>query len=277
MSGRGRRWTLGVLLAAVLVGPAAAAELTLAITPQFEQRRLVETWRPIVAELERRTGHSIRLITTLQVSDFEAEFIGGAFDLAYVNPWFALKGAKANAWVPLVRDRVPVRGAVIVRRGGPVRTPGELAGRSFACPSLNALGGCLLVRAELKARFGVEVAAASVKTVSNVLLHVAKGLADGGGIPDRALALAEPEVRDHVEVLHTTRGVPAHPIMAHRRVAPETREELQTALLDLAATEEGRALFAKIPMMEPVSASAEEYAILDTLGLDAWSSTPGAE
>jgi phosphonate transport system substrate-binding protein len=264
---------LSALLVAALVWPparAAAAEFTLGIVPQYEQRKLFEIWRPIADELERRTGHRFKLETTLGVREFEKEFMRGGFDFVYMNPYFVGKFARGLGYEPLVRDRALVRGVVVVRKGGPLRTPKDVSEKAVAFPTPNALAGCMLMKAELKAQFGVNVHPVYVTTVSNVLLHVAKGMVDAGGVPDKTLPLADPAVRERLEILHTTRAIPGHPLAAHPRVPAEVREQVRAAMLALAATAEGKALLLRVPIKELAPATLAEYAFLGTLGLEEW-------
>lgn len=267
-----RRVLLAASLVALLLAPAAprGAEYSLAIVPQFEKRKLFESWRPIASELERRTGHRIRLITTLGVVEFEAEYLRGTYDLVYMNPYFIAKTLKTIGYVPLVRDAVPVSGILIVRKGGDVRTPRDLDGKPVAFPTPNAVGASMVMRAELKQRFGVEVAPVYVRSVSNVALHVAKGLTDAGGVPEKGFPLVEEAVRGRLEIIHRTQPAMAHAIAAHPRVPAEVREAVRRAFLDLAATEEGKALLARIPMRTPIAATVEDYAGIARMGLDAW-------
>lgn len=246
------------------------AEYTLAVVPRFEQRRLLETWRPIAAELERRTGHRIRIVSSIAVQDFEGEFTKGRWDLVYMNPYMIARTRRTLGYVPLVRDRAPTRGVVIVRKGSPLRKLQDLAGKQVAFPAPNAVGGCMLIRAELAERFGLDVQPVFAKTASNVVLLVAKGLADAGGVPAGALKLADPALRERLEVIHATRDVPSSPIAAHPRIPAEERERIRGALLELAATDAGRALFARVPMEDPVPAGIEEYAAMERWGLERW-------
>lgn len=259
-----------VLGAVVAPATAPAADYTLAITPQFEQRKLFESWRPIADELERRTGHRFSLLTTLSTREFEREFLGGGFDFAFVNPYFVAKTQRTLGYVPLVRDRVLVQGILVARKGGAIRSPGDLKGKRVAFPTPNAVGACMLVRAELRSRFGVEVEPVFVKTVSNVALHVAKGLVDAGGLPDKALALLDPAVVERLEILLRVPPVVPHAVAAHSRVPVADREAVRKALLDLAATDAGKALLAKVPMKEAVAATQEEYAAVGKMGLERW-------
>lgn len=272
------RRRLGRVLAAALCAlaasgapaPAAAAEYTLGVVPPFEARKLFEIWRPIALALERRTGHTFRLVTTLPMKEFEQEYLRGRFDFVYMNPYFVARTARTVGYLPLVRDRLDVRGALVVRKGGPYRSPRDLAGKRVAFHGVNAAGACLLMRAELKDQFGVEVRPVYVRTAPNAALHVAKGLVDAAGVPDQALPLLDRALRDQLEVLHRTAWLPALPLAAHPRVPAADRERVRGALLELGATEEGRALLAKVPLWEPVAATMEEYLAIERLGLDAW-------
>jgi phosphonate transport system substrate-binding protein len=260
---------LAAALAAVPLRP-AAAEYALGVVPQFEQRKLHEIWRPIADELERRTGLAIKLNTTLKVSEFEAEFQRGAFDLVYMNPYFVAKTSKTLGYVPLLKDAVPMRGILVVLKGGPFSRPEQLAGKRVAFPTPNAPVGCMLLRAELKQKVGIDVEPVWARTAANVYLQVAKGMVDAGGAPDKTLQAQAPEIRDLLQVVYTTQPMAPHPIAVHPRVPAGDREKLRAALLALAETPEGRALLARIPMKEPVAATAEEYAALASRGLDAW-------
>ena len=260
--------TAGLLVSAAVPARVHATEYSFGIVPQFEQRKLYAIWNPIVEELERRTGLKFKLVTTLQVPAFEQEFLKGGFDFVYMNPYFVIKTATTLGYIPLVRDKVPMRGILVVPRDGPVRTVKDLDGKKVAFPTPNAPVGCLLMKVELKRQFGVTVEPLYVKTASNTYLHVAKGLAAAGGAPDKTFASQDAALKDALRVIHTTQPLPPHPVAAHPRVSGADREKVRKALLDMAAEAAGRELLAKVPMKETVSASLEEYQAMTGLGLD---------
>jgi len=49
----------------------APREYIFGVTPQFPQGKLYAIWKPIIDELEKKTGLSFRLVTTLKINDFE--------------------------------------------------------------------------------------------------------------------------------------------------------------------------------------------------------------
>jgi phosphonate transport system substrate-binding protein len=240
----------------------------LGVVPQFEQRKLYAIWKPIIAELEKMTGLSIKLVTTLRINDFEKEYMAEKFDFAYMNPYFIVRGVKPGTYIPLVRDNKPHRGIVVVRKDGFIGKVADLEGKTVAFPTPNAIGATLMTRSELERKYGVKVVPLYVKSHSSVYLHVAKGLAAGGGGVLKTLQEQDAAVRDLLSVLYTTEAMPNLPVAANRRVAADVREKVRRAFLALGKTEEGRALLAQVPITEIVPASLDEYLVIDTWGLE---------
>lgn len=263
----------GLLLALLLVRPAAASpegELTFGVVPQFEQRKLFAIWKPIVDELRRRSGVDIRLAVTLTVPAFEAALDKGSFDLVYANPYHILRVSDSQGYIPLVRDQEALRGILVVRRDSPLRELRELAGKTLAVPSPNAVGASLLLRADLERLYGVRMTMVNVRTHSSVYLNVLNGLTEAGGGVEKTLAEQDPAIQDGLRILYTTRSMPSHPVAAHPRVKPEIRERLRKALFELAATPAGAALLAEVPMHAPVAASLDDYLPMRQWGLDSY-------
>lgn len=259
------------LLAGLLVSVAAGAEtFSLGVVPQFESRKMIAIWQPIADELEKRTGYRIDLQIPLTVSDFERELEYGTYDIVYANPYHILRVIRTQNYVPMVRDKLPLRGILVVRKDSPVRSPKELDGKTLAVPSPNALGASLLLRADLEHLFGVKMQMLNVKTHSSVYLNVLNELAAAGGGVEKTFEEQDAPVRDALRVLYTTRDMPSHPIAAHPRIGRAARERIQQALLDMAATPAGKRLYEEIPMKEPALATIDEYRTMIKWGLEAY-------
>jgi phosphonate transport system substrate-binding protein len=249
--------------------PAATAEdYTFGVVPQFEQRKLYAIWKPIVDELHRRTGLSFKLVTTLQVQDFEKEFAKGSFDFVYVNPYHVLQARKSQGYLPLVCDRARLRGILVVKKDGPVRTVHDLNGKTVAFPSPNALGASLLMRADLEKIHHVSVTPLYVKTHSSVYLHVARGLTAAGGGVEKTLQEQPAAIRDALRVLYTTRAMPSHPVAVHSRVKRGDAEKVRLALLAMGGDPVGRVLLSKVPIKEVVSVGMDAYLPMSDWGLE---------
>jgi phosphonate transport system substrate-binding protein len=270
------------LVAAVLPGVRAAEPVasatpvySLGVVPQFEQRKLYATWKPIVDDLERRTGLHFNLVTTLKIQDFEKAFARGEFDFAYVNPYHVIQVREAQGYIPLVADRVPLRGILVVRKDGPIRAPADLDGKTVAFPSPNALGASLLVRSALDQVHHVRVKPLYVKTHSSVYLHVAKDLAAAGGGVEKTLQEQDESLRAQLRVIYTTRSCPSHPIAAHPRVSPGVRNEVRKALFAMGETAEGKEMLSKVPVSQFIPVTYDDYTIMRGWNLDKyWQTIP---
>lgn len=250
------------------VSGARAEEYVFGVVPQFEQRKLYAIWKPVIEELEKRTGLSLKMATTVKIQDFEKEYIKGNFDFVYMNPYFMVVGEEAGRYVPLVRDKAALRGILVVRKDSPIKKISDLNGKVVAFPTPNAIGASLLMRADLERLFSTFVKPVYVKTHSSVYLHVVQGLAAAGGGVEKTLQEQAEAVRGALRVLYTTRDMPSHPIAAHPRVKIDDREKVRRALLDMAETEQGRKLLSEIPIRKLTSASMDDYTHMLKWGLD---------
>lgn len=261
-----------VLLAALFAlcwAPAALAEtFTFGVVPQFEQRRLFATWRPMLDYLERETGHRFVFVTAPTITDFDRKYNAGEFDFAYMNPYYMV--SSPQRYLPLVRDRSPLYGVLVARKDGAIHSPADLQGKEVAYPAPNALGASLLMRADLDQLFHVKTIPRYTQSHSSVYLLVAQGIAAAGGGVVKTLEEQKPEVRDALKVIYQTRSMPSHPMVAHERVPPAVRDAVRNAILRLPSTPEGRALLAPIPMPAPVAASQADYEPMRAWGLDAY-------
>lgn len=266
----------GLLLIMAVVSTATGAEsresmppvYRFGVVPQFEQRKLYATWKPIVDELERRTGLRFSLVTTLKIQDFEKAFFQEEFDFVYVNPYHVVQRSATPAYLPLLADQTPLRGIVVVRRDGPIQTLDALNGQKMAFPSANALGSSLMVRSDLEQIHHLRVEPLYVKTHSSVYLHVAKGLVAAGGGVEKTLREQDQTLQEQLRVIYTTRPCPSHPIAAHDRVPQEIRERVRAALIALAESPEGRQMLARVPVTRFVPASYQDYKALLGWGLE---------
>jgi phosphonate transport system substrate-binding protein len=124
------------------------------------------------------------------------------------------------------------------------------------------------MRGDLENIFHITMIPLNVKTHTSVYLNVATGAADAGGGVQKTFDQLDPSVRDSLRILYTTRSIPSHPVSAHPRVPEPAREAIRKALLEMAATPEGRALLVDIPMTRPVAASIEDYLTMKNWGLE---------
>jgi phosphonate transport system substrate-binding protein len=249
--------------------PAVETRYSFGVVPQFEQRKLFRIWRPILDELEHRTGFAFDLVGSPKIPVFEQKYLVGVYDFVYMNPYHLVMAHDAQGYLPLVRDGGRLlKGILVVLKSSQIKRVHELDGKRLAFPSANALGASLLMRTELAKLHGVEVLPHYVQTHSSVYLHVALGLNPAGGGVLSTLRSQKPEIKDKLRILYETRSVKPHPISAHPRIPEEHREKVRRALLAMAQTEKGAELLAKIPMGKAMASKLEDYIPMRAWGLD---------
>jgi len=266
-------WMFGVMISAAVffmsIPAGAQTVYSFGVVPQFEPRKLAAIWKPILKELEERSGLKFKMVGSPDIASFEATVMEERFDFAYMNPYHAMRAAEKLGYEPLVRDGQRfLYGILVVQNGSPIKDVRELNGRDIAFPAPNALAASLLMRTDLTSLHGIQINPVYVQTHSSVYLHVAKGLTVAGGGVMSTLKRQGPEIRSNLRILYKTRSMQPHPVTAHPRVPKEHRELVRRTFLELAKSAEGAALLAKVPMRKPVVASANDYLMLKGWGLE---------
>ncbi len=269
---------LVMLLMMAMAGLAMAEEIhTFGVAPQFEQRKLFAIWKPVMDELEKRTGARFKFMSTFSVPEFEQAVSKGAYDFIYVNPYHFYKERTHQGYVALVRDRTPLRGIVVVRQDSPIKTIKDLDGKTLAVPSPNAIGASMLPRAELERNHAVRMAMVHAKSHSSAYLHAIQKLADAAGGVEKTLLEQDKAIQDALRIVFRTRDFPSHPIAAHPRVPESMQNKVRQAFLDISASPQGEGLLGDIPMSQAVPASFKDYQVFQSLNLDAYWTDPSAK
>ena len=136
------------LILLTLSAPLSASEssakrtYTVGIVPQFDSRKIHTIWRPILDEIQAKTGYRFVLRGSPSIPNFEREFLNGAFDFAYMNPYHVIKGYENQGYVPLVRDhQQSLYGIIVVRADSPIKTAKELDDKIIALSLCGGLNG----------------------------------------------------------------------------------------------------------------------------------------
>jgi phosphonate transport system substrate-binding protein len=260
------------LLCAILFSPFGVAQAetsySFGVVPQFEARELAAVWTPILEQVSQRSGLKLTMKGAPRIPDFEASFQVGEFDFAYMNPYHAVIAAKKQGYIPLLRDATPLYGVLAVAKDSPYKTAKDLDGKKISFPAPNALGASLLMRADLDTLFKIKFTPLYAQTHTSAYLNTALGVSDASGGIKATFDRQKSDLRDNLRILYETRKSPPHPVVAHPRVPKADQLRVKNAFLELAATAEGAALLAKVPILQAVPASKEEYAQLAKWNLE---------
>ena len=269
------KW-LALLMIVVLLTSGLAANATQAkeprvytvgVVPQFDSRRILAIWRPILDALEQRSGIQFRLVGSASIPIFEQEFQSGKFDFAYMNPYHMLIAHNSQGYRPLLRDHSnQLQGILVVRKDSLITELSQLQGQYIAFPAPNALGASLMIRAELQER--LDLKPRYVKSHTSVYLNVITGTVVAGGGVEKTLSQQSEEIREQLRIIYRTAGVATHPIAVHPRVSRRVAEQVQQMILDIAETEKGKEMLMQIPMKQVGITTADDYIPLKKMGLE---------
>lgn len=242
---------------------------TVGVVPQFDARKIYAVWRPILNELQQRTGLTFLLKGASTIPQFEVEFAQGDFDFVYMNPFHILTANKKQGYVPLLRDvGRKLYGIVVVRKDSPIKSMEDLQGKVVAFPAPNALGASLMIRADLVNKYKVSIKDKYVNTHSSVYLNVALDTVDAGGGVNKTFMQQKSEIRAVLRILYETERVSSHPISVHPRVAKKVVQQVKMAFLAMGEAVSSKKMLAKIPIREIGSAEMDDYAAIKKLGLN---------
>ena len=210
-----------------------ASPLTFGVVPQQNAIRTAQIWGPLLTELEQQTGVDLILKTAPNIPEFEAALARQEYDIAYMNPYhFTVFHERSGYQAMVHRGGKGIRGVIVTAKGSPITYLRQLDGLQMAFPAPAAFAATLLTQAEM-AEAGAVATPKYTSSHDSVYRAVATGLIQAGGGIGRTLAAADPEVREKLQVLHTTREYTPHAI-ANLASLPETLvEQVTHALLQI--------------------------------------------
>jgi phosphonate transport system substrate-binding protein len=248
---------------------AVSQTFTISVVPQFTPVDIGLRWMPLLQRLEAETGYRFQLRLFEKIPKFETDFLSGAPDLVYLNPYHMIMAAKAHGYAPLVRGAEPLVGILVADRNGPIQKLEDLNDRKLAFPAPNAFGASLYLRALLHEKAGLRFDSVYVGSHQNVYRHVLIGDAAAGGGINATLEKEPASLQARLRVLFTTPGVAPHPLAAHPRVPQAAQNRIRAALLKFEQDPADRKLLAAVELDKAVSADfTRDYLPLERLKLE---------
>ena len=257
-----------VLLLLAAAPNARAERLDFGIVPQQSATKLATLWTPIIEFINERTGLDIRFATAPNIPEFERRLAKGKYQLAYMNPYHFVVFNESPGYRAIAHAKDKrIKGIMVVRKDSTIESLGELAGRSLAFPSPAAFAASILTRAELAAQ-SIAFEPVYVSSHDSVYRSVAKGLFPAGGGIVRTFKNLEPEIRDQLRILWTSRGFTPHAVASHPGLDAEHRRRIGEALLAMDSDEHGRQLLQAIKLSGFEAAEDADWDDVRALKLD---------
>jgi len=239
---------------------AARAEgYSFGIGPQQSATELAKRWVPIIRYLSEKSHVPLQFETAKDIPAFQAQMKAGAFDFAFINPYHYVIFHKVVGYNAFAREKAgTLVGILVVKKDNPIQSMAQLSGSTIAFPSANAIAATWLPMQMLKARH-IEVIPRYVNTMDSVYLSVAKGLFPAGGGEMRTFGTIDPEVKNQLRVLWTSKALPPFTFAAHPRVPKGVVEKVQKAIAEMEQNPQGRELLKVINFKGIEAASDEDY------------------
>lgn len=245
-----------------------AETLTFGIVPQQSAQKLARNWGPVCAYLSVKTGMDIRFATAPDIPEFERRLADGQYDIAYMNPYHYTVFCRQPGYIAFAKQKDKfISGIIVARKDAPFRDCHELAGQTLVFPSPAAFAASILTRAHFL-KSGIPIIPKYVKSHDSVYYNVAKGLFAAGGGVKRTLMNTDPDVRDQLKIIWTTKEYTSHAIAAHPRVAPALRDRVLAALLMMNENQGARPLLKAINFKGFAAAADSDWDDVRALEID---------
>jgi len=247
-----------LFLTILLISPLKADEnkvFTFGVVPQQSASKLAKTWGPLMAKITKETGIALRFATAPNIPEFEKRLLAGEYDFAYMNPYHYEVFSKDPGYTAIAKARdKKITGILITRKDSDISDLAQLQDMTLAFPSPAAFAASILPRAEFKNN-GISIKTRYVSSHDSVYRGVANGLFPAGGGITRTFNAVDPEIHDQLKILWTSNGYTPHAIASHPSVDAQVAKNVQSALVSIDATDEGK------KMLEPLKIKGWQMAI----------------
>ena len=243
-----RRLARAGLLALLLlagVRPAVGEDrpLVFGVFPNMTAKQMVETYRPLTDALEKTLQRHIVVYSARDFKTFVERTRQGEYDLLLTAPHLAWLARQDAGYRPLLKYAQPTHGLLVVKADSPFRAPDALRGHTVATADSLAVA-VLAMQAELAAhglKRDIDYRTADAGTHHNAAMQVANGRADAAILGLHPYLLLPPELRQQLRVLAETAPLSSLMYLTHPRLRDAEAQAIRRALLDFAASAEGRA------------------------------------
>ncbi len=213
------------------------ADIIMGVVPQQSPLKLQKVWQPIASYLSNKTGEKVIFKTEKSISKFEKVLYSGGYDFAYMNPYHYVVANQKQGYLATVRATNDIKGILVVKKGSDISRLNDDEAR-YLFPSPNAFAATLLTKYELIRDFNVDPRvldkARYVNSHDSVYKAVSRGVGDvGGGIERTFKNLNDPQTKDTLRIVHTTKAYPSHPFALHPSLDKRVSKKIVEALLTM--------------------------------------------
>ena len=220
----------------------ADAPLIFGVFPNMTAKQTLEIYEPLAKQMEKHLRRRVIIYTARDFKTFVERTRQGDYDILLTAPHLAWLARQDAGYRPLLKYSQPTRGLLVVKSTSPYRTPDDLRGRDIATPDPLAVV-TLAVQAELAAhglRRNVDYQTMDYGSHLNAAMQVINGRSAAAMLGLHPFLLLPPEVRQQLQVLIESAPLSSLMYLTHPRLRDREANAIRRALLDFAATPEGK-------------------------------------
>jgi len=236
---------LVLLLGLAALRPGWAADvspLVFGVFPNLTAKQTVEIYRPLANALEKHLHRPVAIYSARDFKTFVARTRQGEYDILLTAPHLAWLARQDAGYQPLLKYTQPVRGLLVVKSASSLDDVEALRGRTIATADPIALV-VLALQAELAARglrHNIDYRTTESGTHTNTVLQVINDRADAAMLGLHPYKLMPADWRQQLRVLAETPPLSSLMYLTHPRLRDAEVQAIRRALLDFAASPEGK-------------------------------------
>jgi phosphonate transport system substrate-binding protein len=254
---------------------APETKLLIGLIPERNIFKQMERYEPLAEYLFRKTGAKVRLKILPRYGNIIENFQSSGLDGAFFGSFtYALAHAKTGVEVlarPVALDNTSTyHGLIFVRKGGGIRTAGDMKGKRFAFVDKATTAGYLLPL-EYFHDHGIPEYKGYLKeayftgTHEDAVHDVLNGKADIGAAKNTVfnrLAKEDPRIGKDLVVLARSPDVPENALALRKDLEAPVRSRLKEALLNMHMDPDGKQVLERFGALRFIETTDEDYAVV---------------
>jgi phosphonate transport system substrate-binding protein len=249
--------------------------LLIGLIPERNIFKQMERYEPLAEYLFRKTGVKMRLKILPRYGNIIENFQSSGLDGAFFGSFtYTLAHAKTGVEVlarPVALDNTSTyHGLIFVRKGGGIRTAGDMKGKRFAFVDKATTAGYLLPL-EYFHDHGIPEYKGYLKeayftgTHEDAVHDVLSGKADIGAAKNTVfnrLAKEDPRIGKDLVVLARSPDVPENALALRKDLEAPVRSRLKEALLNMHMDPDGKQVLERFGALRFIETTDEDYAVV---------------
>lgn len=232
---------LPALLLCQLIATGAAAapatgprhEYVMGVFPFIPAASIEGIFAPLAAEISRAIGRPVKLQTAPSFERFMSELSQQTYQLAFVQPFDYVEIARPRGYLPLAARNDKLSSHLVVREDSPVKTIGDLKGKTLGMPprsaAVSVMNQVAIKQAGLKPDTDVKfVYLASHQACLQQLLI---GTVHACGVSPPGVRLVEHQMKTRFRLIHATPTIPSPLFVVHKDLPRKEQEQIRAVLL----------------------------------------------